>query len=317
MENRLGDVLALGEHSAMARLAIFVVILAIAIGAYQASRLQNQQALWSRWYGKDDIKFDNRQLGDGAWVCQGVHATARSPQQLQKLVVIGGVTRIKLSGLAFQDEHLAVLESFPRLESLWLDATSIRSLRFLVAAPRLQEFGVEGQDISTAGLAALINAPRLESLCLAKTSVNEHVLYHLRMPERLRSLNLSYTRFPVEQLSRLAQCRSLRCLRLSGLDLSIAEFAWLRSLPELWLLDLDDTALTDAGLAEILSVTQLGVLSINRTCITDDSAPCIVESCSLRVVYATETGMTAASEFYLSRGYVYYYDGLCVYSDLW
>lgn len=123
-------------------------------------------------------------------------------------------------------------------------ATSLRTLRAnlsleeddliaIAKAPRLQELGAQGSDLTPKALDALLSLPELGALDLEGTALNDEMARLIAQSATIHSLDLGATKLTVQGLKFLTSMKQLRSLDLWATSLREPDLELLRAFPHL------------------------------------------------------------------------------------
>jgi hypothetical protein len=214
---------------------------------------------------------------------------------LRKLRRFDGIKWLWLNRRDFDDEALALVSEWPRLECLgWTGAAGRRSPTWLTAVD------LSRTRVTGATFAKL--PPSLTDLWLTGAPVTDESLTHLSKLSGLKELHLAETSVGDAGVAKLAGLSVLRYLDLSGAKLTDAALKSLaRNNPSVEILELRATSITRTGLAHLADLPKLVLLDVSNCRLIDDDAIQILASArSLGLIRLGDAKVTRAGAMRLS-----------------
>ncbi|QDT45260.1 Leucine Rich repeats (2 copies) [Gimesia alba] len=172
------------------------------------------------------------------------------------------------------NELFDLLQSFPKLEQLYLESFAIDQNRAIAIAqlPKLKVLRLTDCQIEKSALASALHSTGLTHLNLADSKFHEAELEALNngpTKETLVGLGLSNCKITDQSASIISRLRNLETLVLDGTQITDQSLKILARLPKLKVLILDHTKVTDAGVAYLSSAPHLVELSLSNTSVSD------------------------------------------------
>ncbi|HEX5442663.1 MAG TPA: hypothetical protein VFW87_02490 [Pirellulales bacterium] len=219
---------------------------------------------------------------------------------LRKLRRFDGIWHLRLNRGDFDDDSLALVSEWPRLQYLDWNGVADRRTRRSGGLPWLTAVDLIHTRVTGATFAKL--PPSLTELWLTGTPVTDESLKHLSHLSALESLHLGETGIRDAGVANLVGLSALRNLDLSGTKVTDAALASLaRNNRSLANLDLKATSITGAGLAHLADLPTLIILDVEGCRLIDDDAiQALARSPSLGLVRLSGTHITRAGATRLS-----------------
>ncbi len=217
-------------------------------------------------------------------------------ETLARLGKLPNLRQLHLEDAAITDAGLLTLQSWPRLETLYIKRCPIsdQALSHLARCAQLKKLHLEEVTITSAGLHALGEFPQLQVLQLPKARLDDHALDRLGSLANLAKLDLSgatVTPKGLKHLSRLSQCR---WLGLADTQIGNLDLVHLSELARLEIVELARTRVGDDGLLHLSKLTECQHLDLEGTEITDDGLEHLAALTELRYLSVRGTNVTPA-----------------------
>ena len=210
--------------------------------------------------------------GDDNIVEVSLARTSASNNDIERIIEIKGLKRLDLSFTYVSDAGIELLQQFPQLEELTLDATEAitdAAASYLRANRHLRKLVLRGTDITDVGMPYLAALTGLKSLDLSHTMVGDVGLESLPALSELEELNLGGTRITGINLNFLKLLPKLKKLSFNGIQRRNAGACWTPLITDL---DLDTISLL-SGLEDL----NLGVgVSLGKTGVAVGAGNCHV-----------------------------------------
>ncbi|HET6879606.1 MAG TPA: hypothetical protein VFI31_05615 [Pirellulales bacterium] len=216
------------------------------------------------------------------------------PSDLRKLRRFDGIRYFRLNRGDFDDDSLALLSEWPRLELLDWNSVADRRTRRTGGLHWSSAVDLIHTRVTGATFAKL--PPSLTDLWLIGTPVTDESLQHLSRLSALESLYLADTHIGDAGVANLAGSSALRFLDLSGTKVTDAALASLaRNNRSLASLELRSTSITGTGLANLADLPKLTILDLRDCRLLDDDAIQALARCpSLGSIGLSGTKVTPA-----------------------
>ena len=214
----------------------------------------------------------------------------------------GAIIGLQLANKGLTDNDLKCLQSFNRLQLLFLDDNPITdmSIPHLIKHSDLRLLRMRGSRITDQGVAKLAGL-KLVDLSLDNTTVTDEALKSLTAMPSLETLWLDNTRITEEGLKHLIKLPKLRYLCVNSSQITDRGIQTISEISGLTMLEMNDTEITDDGIQSIGKLKELKRFWGANTKVSDDGVRALSGLIELRELLLRGTEVTDASIPYFNK----------------
>lgn len=205
------------------------------------------------------------------------------------------VIRFGPDGPSITDSDLEMIGRLPNLKVLAIDGQPItsRGLAKLQHSEQMLEFYAAGTNLDDSFAETLAAMTTLKKVRLSGTKIGDNVAATLANLPQLSEVDVSGCQnLSAAAVGHIASISKLTKLNLYDTPVDDAAVESLTTATGLKWLNLDKTSLTDDGIASLQSMSELEFLHLGSTAISDAAADGLSALTSLKTLIVTRTNMT-------------------------